>query len=488
MWDSFRGSLASFGTHEFLRPPRHEAERTIATWSSRLFDEIAVGESASYARTLDAGDIEFVDMMTGDRLDGSPGSVPSAARSAPASGCRILIAAAIGTQLPGPGSTVVEENCRFSGRVSAGDALTATVTVREKRPDGVLLVLDARCVNQRGELLAEGTSIVACPATRRTIERLGQIDVALYRYNAFQRLTDQCAGQPAVTTAVVHPCDPESLRGALDAAAKGLIVPVLVGPEAKIRAVAAASGIDLTGVKIVGTEHSHAAADKAVAMARSGEVEALMKGSLHTDELMGAAVASATGLRTARRMSHVFVMDVPTYPKPLLITDAAINIYPDLETKRDICQNAIDFAQALGVARPKVALLSAVETVNPQIQGTVDAAALCKMADRGQITGGILDGPLAFDNAISAEAARIKQIDSPVAGDPDILVVPDLEAGNMLAKQLSYLAAAESAGIVLGARVPIVLTSRADNARSREASIAIMVLLAHSRREQLGLR
>ncbi|HEX8011530.1 MAG TPA: bifunctional enoyl-CoA hydratase/phosphate acetyltransferase [Casimicrobiaceae bacterium] len=464
-----------------------DAEHTIATWSSRLFDEIAVGESASYARTLDAGDVEFVDMLTGDRLDRGPGPVPSAARTAPASGCRILIAAAIGTQLPGPGGTVVEESCRFSGRVSVGDALTATVTVREKRLQDALLVLGTRCTNQRGETLAEGTAIVACPATRRTVERAGQVDVALHRYNAFARLLDQCKGQPAVTTAIVHPCDPESLRGALDTAAKGLIVPVLVGPEARIRAVAAAAGIDLTGVNIVGTEHSHAAAEKAVAMARAGEVEALMKGSLHTDELMGAAV-SATGLRTARRMSHVFVMDVPTYPKPLLITDAAINIYPDLAAKRDICQNAIDFAQALGVARPKVALLSAVETVNPQIQGTVDAAALCKMADRGQITGGILDGPLAFDNAISAEAAKIKQIDSPVAGDPDILVVPDLEAGNMLAKQLSYLAAAESAGIVLGARVPIALTSRADNVRTREASIAVMVLLARSRREQLGLR
>jgi phosphate acetyltransferase len=426
-------------------------------------------------------------MMTGDRLEAEPMAAVSA-QSAPAYGCHILIAAAIGTQLPGPGSTVVEESCRFSGRLLLGDALTATVTVRDKRPEGALLILDTRCVNQRGETLAQGSSTVACPATRRTIERMGQVDVAVHHYNAFQRLSDQCAGQPAIRTAVVHPCDPETLRGTLDAAAKGLIVPVLVGPEAKIRAVAVASDLDLSGVSIVSTEHSHAAAEKAVAMARAGEVEALMKGSLHTDELMAAAVDSSTGLRTARRMSHVFVMDVPTYPKPLLITDAAINIYPDIETKRDICQNAIDFAQALGVAAPKVALLSAVETVNPRIQGTIDAAALCKMADRGQITGGILDGPLAFDNAISAAAARTKQIDSAVAGDPDILLVPDLEAGNMLAKQLSYLAAAESAGIVLGARVPIVLTSRADNARTREASIAVMALLAHSRREQLGLR
>ena len=447
-----------------------------------------MGESASYARTLDLHDIEFVDMMTGDRLETGAAPLPGSTRSAPASGCHILIAAAIGTQLPGPGSSVMEETCRFSGRIAVGDVLTATVSVREKRADGVAVLLDTRCVNQRGELLAQGTSVVACPTARRTIERLGQVDVAVQHYRAFRRLIDQCAGQPPVTTAVVHPCDAESLRGALDAAAKGLIIPILVGPEAKIRAVARAADIDLMGTRIVSTEHSHAAAERAVAMARAGEVEALMKGSLHTDELMAPVVASATGLRTARRMSHVFVMDVPTYPKPLLITDAAINIYPDIETKRDICQNAIDLAQALGVTQPKVAILSAVETVNPQIQGTVDAAALCKMADRGQITGGILDGPLAFDNAISAAAAKVKEIVSPVAGDPDVLLVPDLEAGNMLAKQLSYLAAAESAGIVLGARVPIVLTSRSDNAHSREASIAVMALLAHSRREQLGLR
>ena len=453
-----------------------------------MFDEIAVGETASYARTLDLRDVEFVDMMTGDRLEAGAAPVPGSVPSAPASGCRILIAAAIGTQLPGPGSAVVEEICRFSGRVAVGDVLTATVVVREKRAEGSLVVLETRCVNQRGDVLAQGSSTVACPSSRRTIERLGEVEIAVQHYRAFQRLIDQCAGVPPVATAVVHPCDAESLRSALDAAARGLVIPVLVGPETRIRAAASAAGIGLSGVRVVGTEHSHAAAEKAVAMARAGEVEALMKGSLHTDELMAAAVAAATGLRTARRMSHVFVMDVPTYPKPLLITDAAINIYPDIETKRDICQNAIDFAQALGVPLPKVAILSAVETVNPQIQGTVDAAALCKMADRGQITGGIVDGPLAFDNAISAAAAKLKQIVSPVAGDPDVLLVPDLEAGNMLAKQLSYLAAAESAGIVLGARVPIVLTSRSDNARSREASIAIMVLLARSRRERLGVR
>jgi phosphotransacetylase len=257
---------------------------------------------------------------------------------------------------------------------------------------------------------------------------------------------------------------------------------VLVGPEAKIRAVAEAEGVDLSSYRIIPTEHSHAAAEKAVALVRAGEGEALMKGSLHTDALMAAVVSSATGLRTSRRISHVFIMDVPSHPHALAITDAAINIVPTLEDKMHIAQNVIDLAHVLGVAEPKLAILSAVETINSKIPSTLDAAALCKMADRGQITGAILDGPLAFDNAISEEAAKTKKITSPVAGKADILLVPDLEAGNMLAKQLQYLAGADAAGIVLGARVPIVLTSRADNVRTRLASIAVMKLIAHARR------
>jgi phosphate acetyltransferase len=280
----------------------------------------------------------------------------------------------------------------------------------------------------------------------------------------------------------VHPCDKNSLLGPIEAAKRGIIEPVLVGPEEKIRTVAEAEGVDLSPYRIVSTLHSHEAAEKAVELARAGEVEALMKGSLHTDELMAPIVPSATGLRTSRRISHVFVMDVPSYPRMLLITDAAINIYPKLEEKADIVQNAIDLAHALGIEEPRVAILSAVETVNPKIESTIEAAALCKMADRGQITGGILDGPLAFDNAISEEAAKTKHIVSPVAGLADILLVPDLEAGNMLAKQLSYLAGAESGGVVLGTRVPIVLTSRADSVRGRLASTAVMALVAHAQR------
>ena len=262
----------------------------------------------------------------------------------------------------------------------------------------------------------------------------------------------------------------------------GLINPILVGPEDKIRAVAKAEGLDLSPYRIVPAEHSHASAQNAVALVRGGEAESLMKGSLHTDELMSAVVSSATGLRTSRRISHVFVMDVPAYDRAVAITDAAINIAPGLEDKVHITQNVIDLVRILGVAQPKVAILSAVETVNPKIPSTLEAAALCKMADRGQITGGILDGPLAFDNAISEQAARIKKISSPVAGKADVLLVPDLEAGNMLAKQLQYLAGADAAGIVLGARVPIVLTSRADNVRARLASIAVMKLVAHAKR------
>jgi phosphotransacetylase len=294
----------------------------------------------------------------------------------------------------------------------------------------------------------------------------------------------RCHGLSPVPTAVAHPCEETALAGAMEAAEKGLITPILVGPEAKIREVAAAHGIALGSTRIVDTSHSHASAAKAVELVRTGEAELLMKGSLHSDELLGAVVARETGLRTGRRISHVFIMDVPTYHKVLLVTDAAINIAPTLEDKVDIVQNAIDLAIVLGVQTPKVAILAAVETVTSKMPSTIDAAALCKMADRGQITGGLLDGPLAFDNAISADAARIKQIESPVAGRADILLVPDLESGNMLAKQLQYLAGAGSAGIVLGARVPIVLTSRADPVRDRLASTAVLKLLAHDRRNK----
>jgi len=310
----------------------------------------------------------------------------------------------------------------------------------------------------------------------------------LREHEKYERLIAATRGLPPLATAVAHPCDETSLRGVLEAAEARIIVPILVGPKERIRGLAGSLDLDIAGIDIVDVPHSQAAAEKAVEIVRNGGAELLMKGSLHSDEILAAVTRRETGLRTARRISHVFVMDVPTHPQTLFITDAAVNIAPDLPAKRDIIQNAIDLYAGLGLGTPKVAILSAVETVNPGIPSTIDAAALCKMADRGQIVGGELDGPLAFDNAISPEAARIKGIKSPVAGQAQILVVPDLEAGNMLAKNLSFLSRADAAGIVLGARVPIILTSRADNVRTRMASCAVAMLMAHARRAKEPIR
>ena len=304
----------------------------------------------------------------------------------------------------------------------------------------------------------------------------------------YERLLERCRGIAPIPTAVAYPCDESSLSGAIDAAGLGLIVPILVGPVATITEVANSKGIDLGGAQIVEAATTRASAAKAVELVRLGQAEMVMKGSLHSDELLGAVIAKETGLRTGRRLSHAFLMDVPTYHKVLIVTDAAINIAPTLEDKVDICQNAIDLAKTFGIDRPKVAILAAVETVNSKMPATLDAAALCKMADRGQIKGGILDGPLAFDNAISRDAAKTKGIASEVAGDPDILLAPDLEAGNMMAKMLSFLANSDSAGLVLGAKVPVILTSRADSVRSRIASCAVAVLAAHARRQQTSVK
>jgi len=303
------------------------------------------------------------------------------------------------------------------------------------------------------------------------------------KHEKYERLLERCKLLPPTSTAVAHPCDKTSLQGAVEAAELGLLTPILVGPRAKIEAVAQESAMDISHYEIIDTPHSQAAAEAAVRLVREGKAEMLMKGSLHTDELMSAVVARDIGLRTARRISHCFIMDVPAIDRVLIITDAAVNVFPTLEDKVHIIQNAIDLAHALGKPHPKVAILSAMETVNPKVQSTIEAAALCKMADRGQITGGILDGPLALDNAVNLTAAKIKKIESPVAGQADILVAPDLEAGNMLAKSLSFLADADAAGIVLGARVPIILTSRADSVMTRLASCAVAALVAKFRRD-----
>jgi phosphate acetyltransferase len=306
------------------------------------------------------------------------------------------------------------------------------------------------------------------------------------KHQKYDRLIARCKALPSTPCAVAHPCDESSLRGAVEAGQMGLLKPILVGPKARIEAVAAQFGIDLSGCEFVDAPHSVGSAETAVRLAREGRAQMLMKGSLHTDELMAAVVKRETGLRTGRRISHCFIMDVPAIDRVVVITDAAINIFPTLEDKVHIVQNAIDLAHALGLEMPKVAILSAMETVNPQVPSTIEAAALCKMAERGQITGGVLDGPLALDNAIDLGAAKIKKITSPVAGQADILVVPDLEAGNMLAKSLSFMADADAAGIVLGARVPIILTSRADSVPTRLASCAVAALVAQARRENLA--
>jgi phosphotransacetylase/acyl dehydratase len=441
---------------------------------NRTFDEIAIGDSASLSRTLSKDDIALFGVMSGDV---NPAIIGHGMWGG------ALVSAVLGTRLPGPGTIYLGQDLSFRKPVGLGDTITVTMTAKEKRPEKHIVVFDCRCVNQRGEEVITGTAVTMAPTEKIRRPRVTLPEVQLRRHDKYQQFISRCAELGPVPTAVVHPCDRASLEGAIRAAEGHFILPILVGPETKIRSVAAAERIDIAGYEIVDSEHSHAAAAKAVVLARAGKVEALMKGSLHTDELMHEVTAAETGLRTARRISHAFVMDVPTYTEPLIITDAAINIFPTLDDKRDICQNAIDLAQILGCLEPRVAVLSAVETVTAKIPSTLEAAALSKMADRGQITGGLVDGPLAFDNAVSEQAARDKHIVSPVAGRANILLVPDLEAGNMLAKQLTFMSGADAAGIVLGARIPIILTSRADNLRTRLASAAVAVLIAHARRQ-----
>ena len=452
-----------------------------------IFDEIRIGATSELTVTMTQNQIDLAAMVSGD-VDAfylmQPGDADKRqeASKTEAAGAEAIISIILGTRLPGPGSKILHRDLRFAGDFSVGDTLTAKVTARDTRKEGNLVVFDCSCVNQAGKELVAGTVTVQAPTSRLVYDNIKPPQFELRWGDAFAQLIKGCQGCEPIPCAVVHPCDRDSLLGAIEAARRGFIIPVLVGPEEKIRKAAEEANIDLGPYRIVTAAHSHESAQKAVALASAGEVEALMKGSLHTDEIMGAIVPAAAGLRTSRRISHAFVMDVSTYPKMFIMTDAAVNIFPTLEDKRDIVQNAIDLAHALGIELPKVGILSAVEVVNPKIPSTVEAAALCKMADRGQITGGILDGPLAFDNAISAQAAKTKGITSPVSGDVDILLAPDLESANMLFKQLTYLAGAEGAGIVLGTRIPIVLTSRADSVRTRLASVAVMTQVAHARR------
>ena len=458
---------------------------------SRTYDEIHIGDTSSLVRTLRAEDIQLFAIMSGDMnpaVTDAEFSHSGMFREVIAHGMwsASLISTTLGTQFPGPGTILIDQALHFARPVTLGDTITVTVTVKQKFDHNHHIIFDCDCINQEGLQVVHGTTEVLAPIEKLRTKRVDLPDITISdKYARLQNLVARARGLAPIDMAVVHPCDKESLKGALLAAEAGLIDPILIGPEPKIRAIAEEHGFDLKQHRIVNVKHSHDSAAMAVTLIRNGDAEALMKGSLHTDEMMAEVVSRAAGLRTARRISHVFLMDVPTYPRPILITDAAINIAPSLEEKVDIIQNAIDLAHIIGIPEPRVAILSAVETVNPKIQSTLDAAALCKMADRGQIKGGLLDGPLAFDNAVSIVAAKTKGINSLVAGRAEILVVPDLESGNMVAKQLEYLANALTAGIVLGAKVPIVLTSRADTAETRIASCVIATLIAHANRKKL---
>ncbi|HET9033212.1 MAG TPA: bifunctional enoyl-CoA hydratase/phosphate acetyltransferase [Dokdonella sp.] len=463
--------------------PASEQHDDLRFVRNRIFDEIAIGDRASIERTLTASDIKLFAVISGDdnpqHFDaGLTSSTQLHGVIAHGMWGAALISAVLGTRLPGPGTVYLGQTLSFAGPVRIGDTLTISVEVIAREPANRHLRLTCMCINQKGEVVIEGEAEVIAPAERIVRPRATLPEVRLGDNDGVRRLLDAVSDLPAIRCAVVHPCDPTSLGGAIEARDAGLIVPVLVAPKARIEAIAAEAGFDLGGIEIEDVPHSHAAAARGAELARTGHVDALMKGSLHTDEFMSAIIAADAGLRTARRISHCYLMQTAAYPRPFIITDAAINIAPDLAAKADIVRNAIDLARIIGVEEPRVAILAAVETVNPGMSVTLDAAALCKMADRGQIVGGILDGPLAMDNAISITAARIKGIVSPVAGCADVLVVPDLESGNMLAKQLEFLGDAASAGIVLGARVPIILTSRADSADTRISSCAVALLVA----------
>lgn len=453
--------------------------------TNKTYDEIRVGDSANLTRTLTRQDIQLFAIVTGDmnpaHLDEEYART-DIFRQIVAHGMwtGTMFSALLGMYLPGPGTIYLSQTLKFLRPVRLGETITASVKVISKNDKHQHLTLQTLCANEEGEHVLEGEALVKAPSQKVCWKAvpLPEVQMNASSHNFEQWLMDKTHDMPPLKVAVIHPVDIFSLSGAVEAAHAGVIEPILVGPEHKIRKVAEDAHIDISTYEIFPTQHSHAAAAAGVQMANEGRVEALMKGKLHTDELMEAVIDKEKGLRTGRRMTHVFVLNVPSYPKPLFLTDAAINIRPGLSCKKDIVQNAIDLFHALGLGIPKVAILSAVETVNEKLPSTLDATALCKMAERGQIEGGILDGPLAFDNAISLEAAAIKGLHSEVAGNADILVVPDIESGNMLYKQLRYFSGAHGAGIVMGATVPIILTSRAGDAETRVTSSALALIYA----------
>lgn len=454
---------------------------------NKTFDEINVGDSARTVRTLTMEDVEGFAAVSGDtnptHMDADyAGESQFHEITAHSMWGGALVSSVLGNSLPGPGTVYLSQELEFKLPVRIGDTITVTITAVSKDASRKSVTFDCLVTNQHQEKVVIGQATVQPPRIKSRREKIHVPHFKVFdpeaRLKALLALGEHL--EP-VRCGIVHPCEEGALAGAIEAAENNLIAPVLIGPKSRIESVAREARLNISGFELIDTPHSHASAEVAAKMASEGKLEALMKGSLHTDELMH-AVISQPALRTKRRISHIFRFDVPLYPKPLLITDAAINIAPNLMAKADIIQNAIELAHILGNPEPKVAILSAVETINPEMTSTIDAAALCKMADRHQITGGILDGPLAFDNAISPEAARIKKITSPVAGQADILVAPDLESANMIGKQLEYFGGATGSGIVLGARVPMALTSRADGPAARIASALLVKLVAHSYR------
>ena len=452
------------------------------TVSNRLFDEISVGDSARASRVCTDNDMYVFANASGnlnplhlpDHHSGD-GGTDDHRTLAPSMWVGALVSNVIGNLLPGPGSLYRTQSFTFHQRVFVGDELEISVKVIEKR-EPRLLVMETRVGKSNGDLVADGIAEVFAPPKKLVFEGIEPASVMVHRHAQFDRMLSACHGMPALPTAVVYPQDGPSLDGALLAAAAGLIVPVLIGARAEIERTAAALGKSIEGLEIIDIADAGRAAARAVELVHEGKVRAIMKGSLHSDTLLEHVVKKDGGLRTSRRISHVFVLDVPGLTHPLFISDAAINIAPDLAAKTDITQSAIDLARACGLEKPRVGILSAIETVNPHIPSTLDAAVLSKMAERGQIRGGIVDGPLAMDNAIDLEAARTKGITSLVAGRAEVLIVPNMEAGNMLAKELTFIAHADAAGLVMGAQVPVMLTSRADTARARLVSCAIALL------------
>ncbi len=454
---------------------------------NRVFDEIEVGDTSTLERTLTEQDITLFAVMSGDI---NPAHVdPEYAKSSRfrevighGMWTAALISTVLGTEFPGPGTIYLGQNLRFRRPVKVGDTITIKVTAQEKDAAKGRVVLDTTCINQDGDVVVSGSAEVIPPTEK---VRRARVDLPEVRFDDKEARFREVMGRvkarklAAIVTAIVAPADADSLAAIADASEQGIIVPILVGEESAIREVAAAGGVDLDAFQIVPAANPREAVAQAIRLAREGRVEGIMKGGVTTEDLIVPVISATHGLRTDRRVSHVHVMDVPTYPKPLFITDSMINIAPGLAEKRDICQNVIDLARWLGIPAPKVAVLAAIETINPKMRATMEAATLCKMAERGQIVGGVLDGPLTFDHAVSMKASETMGIRSAVAGQADVLLVPDLESGNMIAKQLMYLTDALSAGIVLGARVPIALTSRGDDRRSWLASAALVQLVAH---------